>query len=112
MSIKPMRPPWKGTMTGRERFIRQMHFEPIDRTVNMEFGYWTENFTEWDIFVENNITTHDEGHQLFSLDKIEVLSGNVFMSPGFEQKIIEETEKTNIIMNWMGLLAEVPKDDH
>ncbi|MBN2558812.1 MAG: hypothetical protein JXB33_08680 [Clostridia bacterium] len=107
--IKPLRQPWKGTMTSRERFNRQMHYEPFDRTVNMEFGYWDENFTEWDIFVENNITNHDEGHRLFSLDRIEDMAGNVFMSPGFEYKVVSETEKTRTIINAYGLLAEVPK---
>ena len=112
MSIKPLRAPWKGTMTSRERFINQMHYKPIDRTVNMEFGYWDENFTEWDLFVENNVTNHDEGHQLFNFDKIEVLSGNLFISPGFEGKVIEETETSQIIINSHGLLAEVPKGDN
>jgi uroporphyrinogen decarboxylase len=46
------------------------------------------------------------------LDKIEILSGNLFISPGFEEKIIKETETTNIIINSMGLMAEVPKNDH
>lgn len=112
MSIKPIRDAWKGTMTSRERFINQMHYKPIDRTVNMEFGYWDENFTQWDVFVENNVTNHDEGHQLFNFDKIEVLSGNFFMNPGFEHKKIDETETTDIIINSMGLFAEVPKGDN
>ena len=41
--IKPCRPRWKGTMTDRERFNNQMHYKPIDRSFNMEFGYWNEN---------------------------------------------------------------------
>ncbi|HPJ23229.1 MAG TPA: hypothetical protein PLH18_12825 [Clostridia bacterium] len=99
MTIKPIRPAWKGTMTSRERFTAQMHYQPFDRTVNMEFGYWDENFTQWDIFVKNNVKTHEDGHQLFNLDKIEVLSGNVFMSPGFEEKTISETDTKKIIIN-------------
>ncbi|HRX42397.1 MAG TPA: hypothetical protein P5315_06450, partial [Clostridia bacterium] len=112
MTIKPIRPAWKGTMTSRERFTAQMHYQPFDRTVNMEFGYWDENFTQWDIFVKNNVKTHEDGHQLFNLDKIEVLSGNVFMSPGFEEKTISETDTKKIIINSQGLMAEVSKDSH
>ena len=48
MSITPCRPKWKGTMTDRERFNNQMHYKPVDRCFNMEFGYWEENFTQWD----------------------------------------------------------------
>ena len=36
--IKPIRQKWKGTMTDRERFNAQMHYQPFDRTFNMEFG--------------------------------------------------------------------------
>ena len=49
-TIQPIRPKWKGTLTDRERFNRQMHYQPVDRCFNMEFGYWDENFTEWPLF--------------------------------------------------------------
>ena len=45
MFATPSRPKWKGTMTDRERFNNQMHYKPVDRCFNMEFGYWEENFT-------------------------------------------------------------------
>ena len=48
------RKPWAGNMTQRDRFNAQMHYKPFDRTVNMEFGYWEENYHQWDIFTENN----------------------------------------------------------
>ena len=55
MKIQPIRQPWPGTMTGRERFRRQMNSQGVDRCVNMEFGYWDENFTEWKMFRDNGI---------------------------------------------------------
>ncbi|HUU59477.1 MAG TPA: hypothetical protein VMZ50_08040, partial [Phycisphaerae bacterium] len=60
MVIRPCRPKWKGTMTDRERFNRQMHYLPVDRCFNMEFGYWEENFRGWDLFVKNGITNNAE----------------------------------------------------
>ena len=81
MSIKPCRPKWKGTMTDRERFNAQMHYKPIDRCFNMEFGYWDENFKEWSIFVENGITNNREADIFFNFDRIEVIRGTVWMSP-------------------------------
>ncbi len=42
-------------MTDRERFVRQMHHQPVDRCFNMEFGYWQENFSQWSIFRENGL---------------------------------------------------------
>ena len=112
MDIKPCRPKWKGTMTDRERFNNQMHYKPVDRCFNMEFGYWDENFEEWSIFKNNGITNNREADLFFNFDRIEVISGNIWMSPPFETKVIEETETTKILINSDGLLAEIPKDGH
>jgi uroporphyrinogen decarboxylase len=99
-------------MTDRERFVRQMHYQPIDRCFNMEFGYWDENFKLWPLFSENGITNNAEADIFFNFDRIDVISGNVWLSPSFENATVEERETTRIIMNADGLLAEVPKDAH
>ncbi len=112
MHIKPYRDQWKGTMTARERFNNQMHYKPIDRCFNMEFGYWEENFKEWPLFVENGIKTNEQADRFFSFDRIEGIGGNTWLHPGFPHQIIEETETTRLMMNSDGLLAEVPKDGH
>ena len=67
MEVTPIRPKWKGTMTDRERFVRQMHYQPVDRCFNMEFGYWDENFTSWPIFLDNGITNNERGRPLLQL---------------------------------------------
>lgn len=112
MAIIPSRPKWKGTMTDRERFNNQMHYKPVDRSFNMEFGYWEENYREWDLFVKNGVTNESEANIFFNFDRFEILSGNIWLSPCFEEKAIEETETTRTFMNGDGLLAEVPKDGH
>ncbi len=112
MSIKPIMPPWPGRMTGRERFNRQMHFQSVDRSFNMEFGYWEENFTEWPLFVKNGITNNRDADIFFNFDRIATIGGKLWMSPPFEKKIVERREHTNIIINSDGLLAEVPADGH
>lgn len=112
MDIIPFREKWKGTMTDRERFNNQMHFKPVDRCFNMEFGYWNENFREWPLFYESGISNNEEADVFFNFDRIKVISGRIWMCPYFEQKVIEETEDKRIIMNGEGLLAEIPKDGH
>ena len=62
------RKPWKGTMTQRERFNAQMHYQSFDRTVNMEFGYWRENYQTWDIFLENNIKNEGDANRFFAFE--------------------------------------------
>jgi uroporphyrinogen decarboxylase len=109
MAIVPMLEKWSGTMTDRERFNRQMHFKSVDRCFNREFGYWDENFTEWDLFVKNGIKNNEEADIFFNFDRTEYVGGLLEMNPAFENKIIEERDDVNIIMNSDGLLAEVPK---
>ncbi len=112
MTVKPLLPPWPGTLTARERFNRQMHFQAVDRSFNMEFGYWNENFTEWSIFVEHGIKNNEEADLFFNFDPIATVWGNVWMNPPFEEKVIERTGNTLIMQNRDGLLAEVPADHH
>ncbi len=112
MTVTPQRPKWKGTMTDRERFNRQIRYQPVDRCFNMEFGYWADNFKKWPIFAENGITNDREADAFFSFDRIEIISGPIWINPPFEEKVVDETETTRIVLNANGLLAEVPRDGH
>ena len=112
MTIQPCRSRWKATMTDRERFNNQMHYKQVDRCFNMEFGYWQENFKAWPLFVENGITGNGEADLFFQFDRIGGTGGNVWLSPAFPHRVVEERGDKKIIMNGDGLLAEVPKDGH
>jgi len=108
MAIIPIRQKWKSAMSDRERFNRQLHYQSVDRCFNMEFGYWDDNFSQWDIFVKNRISNNAEADLFFSFDKITSISGQNFMYPPIEEKVVEVREHTKVIMNSEGLLAEVP----
>lgn len=110
--IKTPLKPWPGTMTARERFLRQMNFQSFDRTFNMEFGYWDDNFTEWKLFRDNHITNNEEADLFFQFDPIPCIYTNVWLCPPFEHKVVERRGSTNILRNGDGLLAEVPADGH
>jgi len=112
MAIVPCRPKWKAAMTDRERFNRQMHYQPVDRCFNMEFGYWEENFHTWPIFIDNGITNNAEADVFFNFDRIAGAGGDIWLHPTFPQRVIEETADKRIVMNSEGLLAEVPIDGH
>ncbi len=120
MSIEPCRPKWAGTMTDRQRFNNQMHYQSVDRCFNMEFGYWEENFKQWSLFVENGITSDEQADIFFNFDLIRELPGTstsnvcevLWMNPPFETKVLKETGTSKILLNENGLLAEVPKDGH
>ncbi len=109
--IKMLRPKWKGTMTDRERFNRQMHYKSVDRCFNREFGYWIENFTQWSMFRNNGIANNEQADIALGFDRMAEV-GALWMHPEVERKVIRETATTRIIQNSEGLLAEVPKDGH
>ena len=112
MSITPNRSKWKGAMTDRERFNNQMHYRPVDRCFNMEFGYWHENFEQWPLFKDNGIKDNGDADVFFNFDIIRGTGGNVWMHPTFEHRVVEESADKIVMMNGDGLLAEVPRDGH
>jgi len=112
MPITPCRPKWKSAMSDRQRFNNQMHYKPIDRSFNMEFGYWEENYHLWPMFVDNGIRNEWEANQFFNFDRIGGVGGHTWMNPPFEHKVVSETATHQIVMNGDGLLAEVPRDGH
>jgi hypothetical protein len=112
MTVIPCRAKWPGTISDRERFNRQMHWQSVDRCFNMEFGYWNENFKLWDIFRDNNITNNAEADIFFNFDRIANVGGSIWMSPGFTPKLIEERAHSLIQLDANGLIVEVPKDGH
>jgi len=111
-TVTPCRAKWRSDMTDRDRFNAQMHYRPCDRCFNMEFGYWAECFTQWPMFRDNGIRSHDEAHAYFAMDRIEVTGGRNWLHPAFEHEVVEETETTRTVRNADGLLAEMPKDGH
>lgn len=112
MAITPCRPKWRGTMTDRERFNRQMHYQPVDRCFNMEFGYWEENFAEWDIFVENGVRSNSEADRFFNFDRIGGVGGTIWIHPAFETKVLEDRGSEQLVVDGNGLIKVVPKDGH
>ena len=112
MSILPIREKWSGNMTDRERFRRQMHYEKTDRCFNMEFGYWDENFIQWPLFVKHCITNNSQADVFFSFDHIATIGGDYWLHPTFSGEILSQTEKSKMILNEDGVVAEVPLDGH
>ncbi len=107
----PLPAKWPGTMTDRERFRRQLHYEPVDRCFHCEFGYWKDNFKVWPMFREAGITDNGAADTFLQFDRRHTI-GTLRMSPPFPHEIVEDRGTTVIIRNKDGLLAEAPKDGH
>lgn len=112
MTITPIRSKWESFQSDRERFHNQMHYLPVDRCFNMEFGYWDDNFDQWYFFTQNKIRNNEQADKFFNFDRIHTLSGPVWLLPAFEERVLEIQNDRKILINSDGLLAEVPLDGH
>ena len=100
--MTPQREKWQGTMTDRERFTAQMHYRPFDRCMNVEFGYWKENFHEWEIFRQNGIENNHQAGCFFNFDKMAIIGGNTWISPPFEEKVLNEDGEKKSFNEFLG----------
>ena len=102
-------------MTKRERFIRTLKFQPVDRAPDFEFGAWIQTLNRW----------HKEGLPKEYTDAWDVMSSyfgsedgdfinigvNVGLLPGFESKLMEEKGDHIIIQDNDGAICEMMKSE-
>ena len=124
-------------MNVRERFLAVMNFEPVDRTLLWEMGYWKDTIERWyqeglpkgkDVTrglkpgegIRGENAPHDvyslerrrdvDVHQHFGFDKGMVcLPVNSLLQPPFENKIFEETEDYVIFQDEYGVKKRMNK---
>ena len=94
-------------MTQRERFLRCMAFQSVDRIPLMDMGLWPETLERW----------HDEGlpaevNSLRALERHLELDVSFNMNwlpiefdvyPAFEEEILEETDEDRVIRDTRGI---------
>lgn len=74
-------------MNNIERFNNQIHYKPVDRSFNMEIGFWNKNFTEWEMFRKHNITDNQNARKLLGLDIVDEVLCLTWMQPFSEIEI-------------------------
>jgi len=95
-------------MNHRERWVRCMHFQPVDHVPDEEFGYWAENLNVWkQQGLPDNVTNLEAYFKFAPRSGVPVGLG---FSYGFESKVIEETDKYRIIINGEGAKQQIFKD--
>lgn len=99
-----------GTMTGRERWVRCMHFQSVDRIPNEEFGYWDDTFVAWHQqglpkFVDDN----DKADVYFGFGRRDTAPVNVGLHPTFGYQVLEEDEQYKIVIDGDGVKSRIMK---
>ena len=84
-------------MTLRERWNRTMHFQDVDHIPNLEFGYWAQTLPEWHKQgLPESVNDEKSAYAYFGIEDWVRAPVSIGLFPGFEEKIIEETEQYTI----------------
>lgn len=100
-------------MNHRERFLRTMHFQPVDHVPDEEFGYWNECFPLWHKQgLPEWVTDNGKADQFFGFAPRGHTPVHVGMHPGFEYKVLEEDDLHLTITDYDGATKIVARDGH
>ena len=96
-------------MTPRERFLAVMAYQPVDRLPNWELGVWGQAIDEWlaqglppDTFHWNWFV----GEECLGMDQREFVPVHMGMIPGFESKVLEKTDRYEIVQHGSGIVTK------
>ena len=95
-------------MNERERFLRYMHFQSVDRIPLMEMGLWPETLERWHHEgLPTWITSIRHLEDYLRLDRsfnVNWLTINQEIYPPFEERVLEETEEEQVISDANGVI--------
>lgn len=94
-------------MTHRERFVRTMHYQPVDRIPIWDFGFWEQTIVEWR---KQGLPEGVSTDEFFGMDKQwHAIPVNLGMIPGFDEIVYEEDEQTQLVRDGSGTLMRRSK---
>lgn len=97
-------------MTHRERFVRTMHFQSVDRVPDWEFGYWSETLEVWHQQGLPAEVDHGNVDRFFGFEPSAGVPAHISLHPPFESKVLEETQKYKIVVDGDGVTSQVFTD--
>jgi hypothetical protein len=103
-------------MTHRERLLRTLRFQPVDRVPDYEFGAWQQTIDRWR---KEGLPEECDGvwsaiNQYFHTDDTEYGPGpwlHMGLLPGFEYKVLEEKGDHIVVQDGDGAIAEMVRPE-
>ncbi len=96
-----------GTMTPRERFVRCMHFQTVDRVPHMEFGFWTETMARWHRQgLPEQYDSHESIERYFGCMQTVHAPMRMATMNHRKEEIVEERENSVVKRDGLGTLFE------
>lgn len=95
-------------MTHRERWLRTMHFQPVDHVPDEEFGWWENTLTTWhEQGLPREIDTLPKGDVYFGFAPRRWIPVNQGLLPGFERRVLEQRGEHILIRDEHGATCEI-----
>ncbi len=105
------------TMNTAERFVRSMHFQPVDQVPLWEDGPFEQTLDRWyregmprDTHLIKGAWTY-YGSEFFGLDRNGYLDVNLGMVPEFDVEVLEENERYDVIRDSIGRVKRRLKNE-
>jgi len=90
-----------------------MHFQSVDHVPDQEFGYWSDTLVRWHKEgLPEWVTDDAEADRYFGFAPSYLVPVHLGLIPGFESKVIEDTDEYRIYVDGSGVKQMVPKDGH
>ncbi len=101
-------------MNGRERFLRVLNFQPVDRLPNYELGFWPQTLDRWakeglSLDQMSDLNWFD-GDPYFGLERRCYANINIWLMPPFDEEVLEEDERYILARNGQGILTKALKE--
>ena len=110
-------------MDARERFLAVMDFEPVDRTLMWEFGYWSGAVRRWyteglpccagvpQSLGDGQTTIGKDVRDFFGMDShMQEMPINVYLAPVFEERVLEDHGDWIVILDTRGVVTKQRAD--
>ena len=91
-------------MNDRERLLRTLRYQSVDRVPYRWFGAWPETIDRW------QREGYDPQKPPFELDRWDWHGGWFFPNPPFARQVVEEDEETILYVNHEGILMRERRD--
>ena len=107
-----------GEMTTRERFVRTMHYQTVDRLPHLEFGYWTSLKDRWmeeghlpkDLKRQKDgVIRDDEVESFFGCERRTGVGPAINAGPHRPIEVVEERDGKLVYRDGLGILCEEVK---
>jgi len=88
-----------------------MHYQPVDHVPDEEFGYWDDTLRAWHSQgLPEFVTDNGIADRYFGFAPRGGVPGHLGLIPGFEARVLEETDKYRILIDGSGVKSIVHKD--